>query len=264
MMRNNKFEINKEQKSNVIELKTKIGRNDLCYCGSGKKYKNCCMKKDQEEVRIKELFKQRETVSDKYFTVKEYIELSGYPVVRFDFFLIEILNITGSTLYKYNKTSNDKTKEIIRELYSFSKEVYSECLTCKYNCLKDPLKNISFKSLIDKEYNISELPPRLQEETAMNFFYIEFINGFASKLQQQLCKAIDEEIAGEISDALYWTLFDYVADNCSDQCENECIIEHDRNAYCKFCTFGSKKLPCSKEEEISYDTIKALETDMEH
>lgn len=25
-----------------------IERNDLCYCGSGKKYKNCCMKKDQE------------------------------------------------------------------------------------------------------------------------------------------------------------------------------------------------------------------------
>jgi hypothetical protein len=52
----------------------------------------------------------------------------------------------------------------------------------------------------------SELPPRLQEKTAMNFFYIEFINGFASELQQQLCKVIDEEIAGKISDALYWTL----------------------------------------------------------
>ena len=24
----------------------KIGRNDLCYCGSGKKYKKCCMDKD--------------------------------------------------------------------------------------------------------------------------------------------------------------------------------------------------------------------------
>jgi len=27
----------------------KIGRNDPCPCGSGKKYKNCCMKKDIEE-----------------------------------------------------------------------------------------------------------------------------------------------------------------------------------------------------------------------
>jgi len=28
---------------------SKIGRNDPCYCGSGKKYKNCCMAKDQAE-----------------------------------------------------------------------------------------------------------------------------------------------------------------------------------------------------------------------
>ena len=27
----------------------KVGRNDPCPCGSGKKYKNCCMKKDMEQ-----------------------------------------------------------------------------------------------------------------------------------------------------------------------------------------------------------------------
>ena len=26
----------------------KVGRNDLCPCGSGKKYKNCCIDKDAE------------------------------------------------------------------------------------------------------------------------------------------------------------------------------------------------------------------------
>jgi hypothetical protein len=26
--------------------KNKINRNDPCYCGSGKKYKQCCLKKD--------------------------------------------------------------------------------------------------------------------------------------------------------------------------------------------------------------------------
>jgi len=30
---------------------TKIGRNDPCYCGSGKKYKNCHMQADNEAVR---------------------------------------------------------------------------------------------------------------------------------------------------------------------------------------------------------------------
>ena len=35
--------------TNVIDMKTrkKIGRNDLCPCGSGKKYKKCCLGKDE-------------------------------------------------------------------------------------------------------------------------------------------------------------------------------------------------------------------------
>ena len=28
----------------------KIGRNDLCPCGSGKKYKKCCLIRDNREV----------------------------------------------------------------------------------------------------------------------------------------------------------------------------------------------------------------------
>lgn len=29
----------------------KLGRNDLCHCGSGKKYKKCCLEKDQHRER---------------------------------------------------------------------------------------------------------------------------------------------------------------------------------------------------------------------
>jgi hypothetical protein len=29
----------------------KIGRNDLCPCGSGKKYKRCCMVRDEAVAR---------------------------------------------------------------------------------------------------------------------------------------------------------------------------------------------------------------------
>ena len=43
-------EIYKEQrKSGTIVRAKKPGRNDPCHCGSGKKYKNCCMQKDLEE-----------------------------------------------------------------------------------------------------------------------------------------------------------------------------------------------------------------------
>ncbi len=30
-----------------------LGRNELCHCGSGKKYKNCCLQKDLEAERAK-------------------------------------------------------------------------------------------------------------------------------------------------------------------------------------------------------------------
>jgi uncharacterized protein len=29
----------------------KVGRNDPCPCGSGKKYKNCCLQKEQQQKR---------------------------------------------------------------------------------------------------------------------------------------------------------------------------------------------------------------------
>jgi len=37
----------REKKQETVRRETpKVGRNDPCPCGSGKKYKNCCMKKD--------------------------------------------------------------------------------------------------------------------------------------------------------------------------------------------------------------------------
>ena len=45
-------ELYKEEKASHTYRKTiKVGRNDPCPCGSGRKYKACCMKKDQESER---------------------------------------------------------------------------------------------------------------------------------------------------------------------------------------------------------------------
>jgi tetratricopeptide (TPR) repeat protein len=35
----------------VVSALSKVGRNDPCPCGSGKKYKKCCMAKDEERSR---------------------------------------------------------------------------------------------------------------------------------------------------------------------------------------------------------------------
>lgn len=36
-----------------------LGRNQKCHCGSGKKYKNCCLQKDQDAAREDALEAQR-------------------------------------------------------------------------------------------------------------------------------------------------------------------------------------------------------------
>ena len=39
------------RRSRTVHVEKRPGRNDPCHCGSGKKYKNCCLKKDQEAAR---------------------------------------------------------------------------------------------------------------------------------------------------------------------------------------------------------------------
>ena len=34
-------------------MNKKLGRNDICLCGSGKKYKSCCLMKVEDELRYK-------------------------------------------------------------------------------------------------------------------------------------------------------------------------------------------------------------------
>ena len=53
-----------KREENYMNSHVDIGRNDLCYCGSGKKYKKCCMNKnDDEELEklnlIDDLFAKR-------------------------------------------------------------------------------------------------------------------------------------------------------------------------------------------------------------
>lgn len=42
-------------KEKPIKVTKKIGRNDPCPCGSGKKYKNCCLKKKNEDLENKNI-----------------------------------------------------------------------------------------------------------------------------------------------------------------------------------------------------------------
>lgn len=261
------FKRKKQDEFLVIESSSnrkKIGRNDLCYCGSGKKYKNCCMRKDDEIEILRNRFEQIEEITDKYFSVNEYIEHSGYPVNNIDYFLIEVLNIMGSLLYKFDIINSKQQKEILFVMFNKAKEFMKTCETCENECIKNPMKEISFKWMIERGLELNNLPKRLQKQTALNFFYIEFTNYMANAMFTELKNIIDEEMAELISSYFYGSFLDYINENCYEECNNECICENNRNAYCKFCMLGEKRLPCPKKEEIEYEAIKATPDDMEH
>jgi len=65
----------------------KIGRNDPCPCGSGKKYKNCCLRKDRAK-RIQEAAWRREEqiTLDKLVTFAQRPGFQPQIIVAFDLF----------------------------------------------------------------------------------------------------------------------------------------------------------------------------------
>lgn len=52
----------------------KPGRNDKCPCGSGRKYKHCCLAKDEEEARVARAKAAEEAAPE------SHAEPTGHPV----------------------------------------------------------------------------------------------------------------------------------------------------------------------------------------
>ena len=76
---------------NLPVQKVKIGRNDPCPCGSGKKYKFCCMNKPKEEIDLIEDPEERQQWLKNYpYTGKERMEGRVYLDDYFDRSSMEI------------------------------------------------------------------------------------------------------------------------------------------------------------------------------
>jgi hypothetical protein len=41
----------------------KLNRNDICHCGSGKKYKKCCLPNDEQQIVSQNIGKSSQTLS---------------------------------------------------------------------------------------------------------------------------------------------------------------------------------------------------------
>ena len=71
-----------------INEKVNIGRNDLCYCGSGKKYKKCCMNKNNsEEIEKLNLIDKFVCKAEWYLKRKE--EKKAYELLRIVWFDVQ-------------------------------------------------------------------------------------------------------------------------------------------------------------------------------
>ena len=262
----NEFRNYKEDSSGTVHKGKEVGRNDPCPCGSGKKYKKCCLKKEQQRELLESKLNQGEELNDKYYSRKEYIEKMGYPLLRIDFFILEIANIVGSIITIYNKYGNIKRIDlngVLNRVVKKGRELYESCLECKNGCLENTYRPVSLNAFRERGIVLDTFPIELQEETALNFFYLEFVFNIIDIVNTVLIKSEhSEEQALEICQVIIDDLFGFITGNCYEKCGNRCIINHHENAYCEFCTFSIPYLPCPEKGEISYEEIKASEEDI--
>lgn len=82
----------------------KVGRNDPCPCGSGLKYKKCCLPKDREKEKLEELIPKpepEEVAAEK--ETEEIEEISDEEALRFytTEFAKNGYSITNELLYTF-------------------------------------------------------------------------------------------------------------------------------------------------------------------
>ncbi len=55
-------------------MSKKLGRNDPCHCGSGKKYKRCCIRKDREKPKAEAPLKKKKSLSNPFSLFSENLK----------------------------------------------------------------------------------------------------------------------------------------------------------------------------------------------
>lgn len=141
--------------------------------------------------------------------------------MNFDFFLLELLNIAGDIIDSRKTIEERKINKILTEVMKKSKAFFSHCMECKNGCLREPMKRISYKSLLNKGLMLIEFPDTLQNQVCINFFYFEFMNDFCSSVSEDLEKYIEEENACGISESVFNSVVHYISKSCWEKCDSK-------------------------------------------
>jgi hypothetical protein len=277
---------------------SKIGRNDLCFCGSGKKYKKCCMLKENramiEEVdfagRVKEpmmtnevrgygileglekeleyLIEKRNKLNildDEYLSNKRYAEEFGYPLTKYDILNLELLNLAGYLMGSGEIGEVEGIEELLIKAGKRLKET-EEYIKGSIKAYKDETgKKIDYETKMDfKPFKIEKeiLPLNIRKENVINFFYANIGLSLHESIANEIEKKYGKKRADEIGNAVFHVVMNYISRNCRGKCDDRCIKNMEESGYCDICQFGKEKLSCPKKEEISYNKIKASEKDM--
>ena len=227
---------------------------------------------DDEEVEDEYINdKQNEDVeigvdlSLKYISPEEYIKKNGYPVKKIDFLILDFINLAGHVIKEEYNLANAKIKTALTAAMPKMKAFYKHCQTCDGGCYQKFDDTINLKVLCQEKGIITDgMPENLIENKLKNFIYLEFVVNFVTNLYEELRKVTGKAKVDEMCQSVTNVLLRYISDNCIGECKDQCLKNHDQNAYCDFCNVTDDHLPCPKDNERLYETIKATPEDMIH
>ena len=161
---------------------SKIGRNDPCPCGSGKKYKKCCLNKEKtttskEQVPlVNELYGnslfsyhnqyvhtkkvKNEEINKKLLNIYDYGKKMSSKEVMDNY--LEVMN----SLLSYAKENNIKTIEELdksEQISEFCSNVINDASDVAYNLTKDDYDLEKVINYIDRLINILDLDDNTYE-----------------------------------------------------------------------------------------------------
>lgn len=131
-------------------MKNKISRNDLCFCGSGLKYKKCCLKSKKsapEDIRLRHLQTELKQKIEK--TLEEeviFLEPNSQPVK-----MSEIILEFAQDMLRHAYTRSEKKKAIDLACLAWNLALVKHESEEEYEIQLDAfLKQLGIKSQADK------------------------------------------------------------------------------------------------------------------
>ena len=139
----------KQEINNSINKYNKVGRNDLCPCGSGRKYKKCCLNKVENKIENR-------------LPYQNYIDesLNEYPkettnkdeVNFYEYYNKEYIEV-DKLLYKAIK--HKSIPMFIKRDISRENTINYNCLNKAYDLIKEIISKNNFKTIEEYDENVS-------------------------------------------------------------------------------------------------------------